>query len=1177
MRSLLLLTLCTLTAIGSLRGVDLPGQRPDGSVLLPNQWILRPVGRQVPLGDFPVNLALHPGGKYGAVLHCGYSAHEIVVVDLASGAVASRTKVDEAFYGLAFSKDGAQLFCSGASSETVHVFHFANGQLDKPTAYPLRDAAQRGIPCGIAVRSDGLLLYAANLWGQSVSRVNLAGGTNLGPDLSLLPGGAKAPDAPVAPPSTDDPSITKRANQLLETTDPNSPFPYACLLDEKRSRLYISLWGQASIAVIDTKSFTVSARWATEDHPNEMVLSKDGKRLFVANANRNTVSVLDTADGHLVETLLAELTPNAPPGNTPNSLALSPDGGRLFVANANINTISVFDVKTSGKSRSIGFIPVGWYPTSVRISSDGATLYVVNGKGESSYPNPQGPNHAKGGKTTVGQYIGELLKGTLSIIPLPPESKFEAQMHDWTAQAYQCLPAGAQPSPTTIAAGNPIPVKPGGPSPIKYVFYIIKENRTYDQVLGDLKPGNGDPSLALFGEPVTPNHHAIAREFVTLDNFYVDAEVSASGHEWSMGAIANDFVEKTWHLSYGHGKSGKWPYPAEGGFPIATPAGGYLWDRAEEAGVSYRSYGEWVANGKGLGAPGTTKAKALEGHFDPWYRSFDTGYPDQKRADRFIEELHRFEKEGDMPRLQIVRLPNDHTSGTSPGKHTPAAQVADNDLAFGRVIEGLSHSKFWPQMAIFVIEDDAQNGSDHVDAHRTIAFAVSPYIRRGTVDSTMYSTSSMLHTIELILGLRPMTQFDAAAMPMWASFQATPDLALHGQTRHDEPGGNEHEDRVGRQGEPAHELHQGGRRRRSQAERDHLEIGARARFSHACPTPGGIRLHQQEESGQGRRLAGAKDQGRVDFVFEAGAKRNTLPPMQATDAFPRSGTGVPKPRLGRRVPLAQVCWPDLACCFSWRSLAVALDITTTDGRTYKDCTISKVEPDALRIIHSDGAARLPYEKLPPALQKQFFDPAKVAAYHEQVEEAKRAAAVKAEEERRQQQIAAAEAQEQREAEAEARQRQEDEKMAAEQAAEGQRLAVEHQKKTIGRRPHHGGDPPQHFSVFSPRHHWPAQDECHGDFRLQFLSRVDISGLGPGLGLGLHAGFGDGPAGSPASEYAATAAASASQALPGTRAPAGSRALPWPRISAGPRGPLSRIAEVMGGASTPLALPWPMCP
>ena len=533
-----------------------------------------------------------------------------------------------------------------------------------------------------------------------------------------------------------------------------------------------------------------------------MILSKDGRRLFVANANRNTVSVLDTtADGRTLETLLAELQPGAAPGNTPNSLALSPDGAHLFVANANINTVAVFDVTTPGKSRSLGFIPVGWYPTSVRVSHDGKTLYVVNGKGETSRPNPQGPAPGIKGRPSVNQYIGELLNGTVSVIPLPAGEKLDAQLKEWTARAYTCSPTAERKLSPDVIAGisprqqadvppsvymskgphwrNPIPPQEGYPTPIKYVLYIIKENRTYDQVLGDMKGGNGDPSLCLFPDAVTPNHHALAREFVLLDNFYVDAEVSADGHEWSMGAYATDFVEKTWPLSYGHGKSGKFPYPAEGVFPIAAPAGGYLWDRAKQAGVSYRSYGEWVANGKGLGAPCTAKAKSLVGHIDPYFRSFDTGYPDQKRADRFLSELARFEKEGDMPRLQIVRLPNDHTSGTSPGKPTPTAQVADNDLAFGRVIEGLSKSKFWPQMAVFVIEDDAQNGSDHIDAHRTIAFAISPYIRRGTVDSTMYSTSSMLRTIELILGFKPMSQFDAAAMPMFASFQKEPDLTIY--------------------------------------------------------------------------------------------------------------------------------------------------------------------------------------------------------------------------------------------------------------------------------------------------------------------------------------------------------------------------------------------------------------
>ena len=758
------------------RAVDLPGQRPDGSVLLPNQWVLRPVGVQVPVGDFPVNLALHPGGKFAAVLHCGYGQHEIIVLNLATRAIASRTNLDEAFYGLTFSKDGTQLFCSGASAETIRAFRFTEGALTDASAFALRAPKQRGIPCGLAVSSDARTLYAANLWGHSISRVRLATDGSAQNDELLLLDHA-APEAPKPAPTSDDPSITKRVNQLLDTTDPSSPFPYACVLDEKRARLYVSLWAQSAVAVIDTKTFTVIGRWKTEAHPNEMLLSKDGGRLYVANANQNSVSVLDvTADGRAIETLLAELQPDSPPGNTPNSLAISPDGKRLFVANANINTVAVFDISEPGKSRSLGFIPVGWYPTSVRVSKDGKTLYVANGKGETSKPNPLGPGSPKKTPKGVNQYIGGLMTGTVSIIPLPSGEKLDAQLKVWTAQAFQCMPERTRKLAATPPDDNPVPRKVGDPSPIKYVLYFIKENRTYDQVLGDVKAGNGDPSLCLFPEAVTPNHHALARDFVLLDNLYVDAEVSADGHEWSMGAYATDFVEKHWPLSYGHGKSGKITYPSEGYFPIAVPAGGYLWDRAKQAGVTYRSYGEWVVNGKKPGDPGKAKAKALEGHFDPFFHSFDTSYPDQKRADRFLSELARFESEGEMPRLQILRLPNDHTSGTSPGKPTPAAQVADNDLALGRIVEGLSKSKFWPHMAIFVIEDDAQNGSDHVDAHRTIGYAISPYIRRGSVDSTMYSTSSMLRTIELILGLAPMSQFDAAAMPMFGSFRAKPDL-----------------------------------------------------------------------------------------------------------------------------------------------------------------------------------------------------------------------------------------------------------------------------------------------------------------------------------------------------------------------------------------------------------------
>ena len=753
---------------------DRPGVQQDGSVLLPNQWRLRPVGKQVQLGDFPVNLALHPGGKFAAVLHCGHGPHEIAVLEVASGTIVCRVGLAESFYGVAFSKDGGTLFASGSSDEVIHQFAFEDGYLGKPATRPLRDAKQRGIPCGLAVTADGSTIYAANLWGQSVTRLSLlASGSGT---TELLLTDAPVPAAPAPATTTDDPSITKRAQQLLDVADPSAPFPYACVLDEKRHRLYVSLWAQAAIAVIDTKTFQVVARWKAEAHPNEMALTRDGARLFVANANRNSVSVLDTATGATSETLVAELRPGADPGNTPNSLALSPDEHRLFVANANINTVAVFDIAAPRAARSHGFIPVGWYPTSVRVTADGKRLLVANGKGALSKPNRNGPQPGRPSGAGIKEYIGELFPGTVSIIELPAAEKFETEMKTWTARALACAPATEAKTAALALEGNPIPRKIGDPSPIKYCIYIIKENRTYDQVLGDLKEGNGDPAICLFDEHVTPNHHALAREFVLLDNFYVESEVSADGHEWTMGAYATDFVEKSWPLSYGHGKGGKFPYPSEGGFPIATPAGGYLWDRAKEAGVTFRSYGEWVANAKRAGDPGKAKTKALEGHFDPFYRSFDTSYPDVKRAARFISELQRFEQAGEMPRLQIVRLPNDHTSGTSPGKPTPTAQVADNDLAFGQVVEAVSKSRFWPQTAIFVVEDDAQNGPDHVDAHRTIAYAISPYIRRGTRDSTMYSTTSMLRTLELILGLKPMSQFDAAAMPMFASFQKDPDL-----------------------------------------------------------------------------------------------------------------------------------------------------------------------------------------------------------------------------------------------------------------------------------------------------------------------------------------------------------------------------------------------------------------
>ncbi len=619
--------------------VLLPGQRADGSVLLPNQWSLRPVGQQVPLGDFPVNIAVHPDGRFVAVLHSGHGAHEIIIVDVPAQKVVSRVTLKEAYYGLEFSASGGRLYCSGSGDEVIHVFDFKNGNLTEIQPIHLCNVKERGIPCGMAVSGNARDLYVANVWGQCVSKVDLLTRSNV-LDLTPLPGAenviSRKTEIEKEDPDNDDvAAITKRAAALLDPVQPDAPFPYACRLDDRHQILYVSLWARAAVAVIDLKSNRVTALWPAQEHPNEMALTKSGRHLFVANANRNTVTVFDTAKGKTIETLYASFSPGALPGSSPSSLALSPDENTLYVANACNNNVAVFDVSIIGKSRSLGFIPVGWYPTSVRVTTDGKHLLVANGKGLISKANPKGPVPGKR-RTPDMQSIDELFPGTLSIIDLPRGKEFRRQLAAWTKEAYLCVPQKTVPQ-ISAAAGCPVPATIGLPSPIKYCIYIIKENRTYDQVLGDMKEGNGDASLCLFPERVTPNLHKIAREFVLLDNFYVDAEVSADGHEWSMGAFATDFVEKTWPLNYRHAK--KFPYPAEGHFPIAAPANGYLWDRAQQAGVSYFSFGEFVYNGRTLKDPSFTRTESLKGHFDPWYHGFDTGYPDVKRAERFVEEF----------------------------------------------------------------------------------------------------------------------------------------------------------------------------------------------------------------------------------------------------------------------------------------------------------------------------------------------------------------------------------------------------------------------------------------------------------------------------------------------------------------------------------------------------------
>ncbi|MCX7044336.1 MAG: bifunctional YncE family protein/alkaline phosphatase family protein [Candidatus Sumerlaeota bacterium] len=734
---------------------------------MPNQWKLNPAGMQTPIGDLPMNMAFSPDGKYLAITHSGYGSNDILLFSIsdkgnAPAELADKAKMKLLWYGLAFSADGAKLYAAGGKDDTLHIFDVKNGHLEKPQAIDLYKSGKKLFLAGLAPSRNGKTLYAACMMGHSIAVFDL---TASPATASFIP---------------------------LETES----YPYACLLSADGKTLYVSLWGKAQIAEVDVAApagtpdaARIRRLIAVQDHPNEMIFTRDGKRLFVSNANMNTVSVIDVAAGKAVETLCSALYPTAPEGSTPNSLALTPDEKHLLIANADNNNLAVFELESGKPAAARGFIPTGWYPTSVRVHPKTNRIFVASAKGMVSKANPKGPQPGIASKST-SEYIGGLFTGTLGVLDWPDASA----LAKYTRAAYECSPyqeGDKVTAPPAEAEKNPIPRKVGDPSPIKYCVYIIKENRTYDQIFGDVKKGKGDSSLCLFPEKVTPNHHAIIAEFVLLDNFYVESEVSADGHEWTTGAYATDFVEKQWPAEYGHSARWNVGYPSEGKFRIAEPSAGYIWDQCAKAGVSYRSYGEFINNGKSPADPGTGKdldqeewkgdpgkaaVKTLEGHFDPYYRGFDMKYKEVLRARRFIYELRQFEKSGDLPRFIVLRLPNDHTAGSSKGHPTPTAMVADNDQGLGMVIEALSKSRFWKEMAIFIVEDDAQNGPDHVDAHRTVAMVISPYCKRGAVDSNLYSTCSMLRTMELILGLKPMSQFDAAARPMFASFTATPDF-----------------------------------------------------------------------------------------------------------------------------------------------------------------------------------------------------------------------------------------------------------------------------------------------------------------------------------------------------------------------------------------------------------------
>jgi len=724
-----------------------PGLKPDTNLLF-NGWGVTPAGEQVAVSDLALKLVVAPDGKCVIATHGGYNQHGVSVVDLASHKP-QFLPLQEAWNGLVFSRDGHRFFVSGGDSGQIHIFGYTNGVAAFEQS--IKPDAQSGnvFIAGLAVDPGTGALYACNEGDQEIW---------------------------VLAPKT----------LALQTRIPVGLHPHTCVLGADHRHLYISNWGSRSVSVVDTKTLKRVRDIAVGIRPNDMVLGLDG-RLFVACSGDNTVHVIQTrsletsAAGGSPERRLPEgtreiiatsLYPAAPEGSTPDALAIAPDGRTLFVANADNNDVMVVDISNSGasderagKDESVsvvdGFVPVGWYPSALAVSPDNQTLLVANGKGLASRANvpPILPKPIGGEKPTAYDYIGRTLQGSLSFISRPDA----AEMAAYTSQVRRNSPyTPEQFQRAPIKSDSVIPEKVGEACPIKYVLYIIKENRTYDQVFGDFRDaqgqpaGNGDPRLTMYGESVTPNHHQLAREYVLLDNLYCNGEVSVDGHSWCDAAIATDFNERSWMISYsGHGK-------LPGNDEMETPSAGYLWDLCRRHGVSFKNYGEGAVR-----VPSACRGR--------WKNPMQ-GSRDMDLVNNWITDLHAAESTGHLPQFTIMSLGEDHTRGTKPGEFTPDASVASNDIGLGKIVEAATRSRFWNQMAIFVIEDDAQNGPDHVDAHRTVGLVASPYCQRGVVDSTLYTTASMVRTMELILGLPPLTQYDAGATPMFHCFARTAQL-----------------------------------------------------------------------------------------------------------------------------------------------------------------------------------------------------------------------------------------------------------------------------------------------------------------------------------------------------------------------------------------------------------------
>lgn len=745
------------------------GRQPDGSFLVPSNQLLRPAGLQVVFPGRPVDLVQTPDRKLLLVKNRN-SIDMIRIEDRTILQSLNLKKNGCSFTGICLSADGKQVFVTDARN-LIHVASFNDNRMlqwQAPIQLPAPKIGGNTVPGGLALNLQESIIYVTLSRNNTLGLVNRETGI-----VDEIPVGIAPYDVVLA-------SATKAyvsnwgGRQPRERESTYNTSGSQVLVDPKTG-----IASSGSVSVIDLTTNTNIKSIEVGLHPSGMVLSPDGSRLYVACANSDCVSVINTATDEVVEEISVHSEKELPFGSGPNALDISIDGKTLYVANGTDNAVCV--IKLSQPSHVVGYIPTGWYPASVILDEESNLLFIANAKGVGS----RNQLISRRGHNSHDHL------GTLSIIPLPDKNQLAHMTEVVRKNNSYVQKLITNDSKSGLNKKVPVPQITGQSSVFKHVVYIIKENRTYDQVFGDLPQGNGDTNLVQFGREVTPNHHKLAEEYVLLDNFYCSGVLSADGHQWTDEAYVTDYLEKFFG-------SFTRSYPYDGDDALAYASSGFIWDNVLKHGLTFRDYGEFVdaiiepdnatftdifndfknKTGK-IKIRAKENLEQLKPYLCPTYIGFPNKVSDQYRAEEFIKELKDFEKNDNFPNFTIMLLPNDHTSGTRPGMPTPKAAVADNDLALGKIVEAISKSKFWKETCILLTEDDPQAGLDHVDGHRTIGLIISPYTKRGEVVSTYYSQINMVRIIENILGVPPMNQLDLNAVPMTDCFNEQPNFTSY--------------------------------------------------------------------------------------------------------------------------------------------------------------------------------------------------------------------------------------------------------------------------------------------------------------------------------------------------------------------------------------------------------------